>query len=125
MAGDSSTFRCDRLPRWGPQEEQQSQRRGLECKDTSSREGREEKTAPERRPTWLLWRRRVRRDGRCLGGDGQKAGKDTLICPGAKQNSSRDKETGRQTPEGLWVDVGQLRVVGELQFDDARKILES
>lgn len=70
MAGDSRTLRWDWLPRWGPQEEQQSHRRGFECRDTSSREGREEKTAPERRPSWLLWRRRVRRDGRYLRGDG-------------------------------------------------------
>lgn len=63
---DSRIFRRDWLPRWGPQEERQSHRRGFECRDTSSREGREEKIAPERKPSWSLWRRRVRRDGRYL-----------------------------------------------------------
>lgn len=68
MVVDSRIFKCDWLPRWGPQEEQQSHRRGFECKDTSSREGREEKIAPERKLSWLLWRKRVRRDGRYLRG---------------------------------------------------------
>lgn len=79
MVGDSRIFRCDWLPRWGPQEEEQSHRRGFECKDTSSRVGREEKTAPERKLSWLLWRRRVRRDGRYLRGDRKKRGKEMLI----------------------------------------------
>lgn len=110
MAGDSRSLTCDWLPRWGPQEELQSHRRGLECNDTSSREGRAEKMAPERRPSWLLWRRSVRRDGRDLrGGRGRKkTGGDA-----SEILKSRERDDG-QTPEGLWVDVGQLWVVAEL-----------
>lgn len=35
------------------------------------------------------------------------------------------RQTDRQTPEGLRVDVGQLWVAAELQFGDFWKVLES
>lgn len=48
-----------------------------------------------------------------------------LICSRTRQNSSIDvKQTESQTPEGLWVDVGQLWVAVELEFDHIGKILE-
>lgn len=36
-----------------------------------------------------------------------------------------DRQAERQTPEGLRVDVGQPRVVAQLQFDEFWKVLES
>lgn len=81
MVVDSRIFKCDWLPRWGPQEEQQSHLRGFECKDTSSREGREEKIAPERKLSWLLWRKRVRRVGRYLRGRWRDERKRNVFNP--------------------------------------------